>query len=236
MMNIQNEKQKENIGTKNMHCKGCVESSIKQGIIYGLIPHTCCITFIIASVLGVTVATELFKPLLLNPYFFYILILISFIFATISAVLYMKKQGFITFNKDEDGVKMNFSPEGFKRKWRFISTLYVTTIGTNLLLFMIIFPILANVSAYPSIFAETVNEKNVEDTASIRLKVDIPCSGHAPLILQEIKSINGVSEVQFSFPNIFDVRYNSTKISKQQILSLEVFRTYKATVLDEQHI
>jgi len=40
---------------------------VLQGIAYGLVPHIGCIGFIVATVLGVTVATEFFKPLLLNP-------------------------------------------------------------------------------------------------------------------------------------------------------------------------
>jgi copper chaperone CopZ len=101
---------------------------------------------------------------------------------------------------------------------------------------MIIFPLLANVSAFSSsttgAFVGVASNENVNSISSIRLKVDIPCSGHAPLISQELKSINGVVGVQFSFPNIFDVEYDSTKTSKQQILSLDVFKTYKATVLE----
>jgi hypothetical protein len=81
-------------------------------------------------------------------------------------------------------------------------------------------------------FVGVASNENVNSISSIRLKVDIPCSGHAPLISQELKSINGVVGVQFSFPNIFDVKYDSTKTSKQQILSLDVFKTYKATVLE----
>jgi copper chaperone CopZ len=233
-------KEIESLGYKTDLKSKTEKSSIKQGIIYGLIPHTGCIAFILASVLGVTVATELFKPLLLNPYFFYILILMSFIFATISAIIYMKKQGFITFNKSEGGLEIGFSPEGIKRKWKYLSTLYGTTIGVNLLLFIIIFPLLANVSAFSSsttgAFVGVASNENVNSISSIRLKVDIPCSGHAPLISQELKSINGVVGVQFSFPNIFDVKYDSTKTSKQQILSLDVFKTYKATVLDESTV
>lgn len=232
-------KEIESIGYKTDLKSKKEKSAIKQGIIYGLIPHTGCIVFIIASVLGVAVATQLFKPLLLNPYFFYILILISFIFATISAIIYMKKQGFITFNKGEGGLEIGFSPKGIKRKWKYLLTLYGTTVGINLLLFMMIFPLLANVSVSPpsatGAFVGIVSNKNVDDIymSSLRLKVDIPCPGHAPLILQELKSINGVVEVQFSFPNIFNVKYDFTKTSKQQILSLEVFKSYKATVLNE---
>jgi len=230
-------KEIESLGYKTDLKSKTEKSSIKQGVLYGLIPHTGCIGFIIASVLGVTVFTQLFKPLLLNPYFFYTLILISFIFATISAIIYMKKQGFITFNKCGDGLEVSFSPEGIKRKWKYLLTLYGTTISINLLLFMIIFPLLANVPVVSSpttgVFLGIASNENVNGISSIRLKVDIPCPGHAPLISQELKSINGVVMVQFSFPNVFDVKYDSTKTSKQQILSLEVFKTYKATVLDE---
>ncbi len=225
----------ENIGYKTGAKNEKNKSYIKQGIFYGLIPHIGCIAFIIASLLGVTLAVQLFKPLLLNPYFFYILILISFAFATVSAFIYLKRQGFITFNKTKDLLEISFSPGVIKRKWKYLSTLYGTTIGVNLLVFMVIFPLLANISSLPLIgaFVAVAGSENANNISSIRLKVDIPCPGHALLISQELKSINGVKEVQFSFPNIFDVKYDSTKVSKQQILSLEVFNTYKATVLDE---
>ncbi len=62
---------------------------------------------------------------------------------------------------------------------------------------------------------------------------DIPCPGHAPLITSELKKINGVKDVKFSFPNLFEVKYNSLKTSKEEILSLKVFNTYKATVINE---
>lgn len=191
------------------------------GIIYGLIPHTGCIAFILASVLGVTAATELFKPLLLNPYFFYILVFLSFTFATISSALYLRKNGLL-------------SSSGIKRKWKYLSIMYGSTIGVNLLLFMIIFPLLANVSTARPITGNFIGSgNNVSSLSSIRLGVDIPCSGHAPLISDELKKIDGVSSVQFGLPNVFDVKYDPSKTSKQQILSLEVFKTYKVTVLSE---
>jgi len=206
-------------------------NSIKQGIIYGIMPHTVCIAFIIASVLGTTVAVQLFKPLLLNPYFFHLLIAISIVFATISAIIYLKSQGFITFNKNKDGIiEISFAKGIIKRKWKYLSTLYGTTISVNLLFFMMIFPLLTNISTSAS-----TDYKNTNSISSIKLKVDIPCPGHAPLISQELKSINGVLEVKFSLPNIFEVKYDPTKVTKQQILSLEVFKTFRATVLDESN-
>jgi hypothetical protein len=69
--------------------------------------------------------------------------------------------------------------------------------------------------------------------SSLKLSVAIPCSGHASLITGEIKSLSGINSVQFSLPNIFDVKYDPTKTTKQQILTLDVFKTYKAIVLSE---
>ena len=226
----------ESIGYKTDLKTDTWKSSIKRGIIYGLIPHTCCIAFIVASVLGATIATQFLRPLLLNPYLFHILILISFTFATISAIVYIKRQGFISFNRGKDGVEINLYSEGIKRKWKYFLTLYGSTIGVNLLFFMIIFPFLANlyvnIPLAAGAFEEIKSDKNIDSIPSIRLKVDIPCSGHAPLILQELKSIVGVVEARFSFPNIFDVKYDSTRTSVQEILSLDIFKTYKATVFD----
>ena len=191
------------------------ESGVLSGMAYGLIPHVGCIAFIVFTILGVTAATAFFKPLLLNPYFFYIFIVLSFVFATISATIYLKKNEILSI-------------QGVKRKWKYLSTLYSTTIGVNLLLFIIIFPLLANVSAKSTSITENFNS-----ISSIKLGVAIPCPGHAPLITDKLKKIDGILEVQFSFPNIFDVKYDSTKTSKEQILSLEVFKTYNANVLWE---
>ena len=187
--------------------------NLLQGLTYGLIPHIGCIAFIIVSVLGVTVLTQLFKPLLMNRYFFYILILISLGFATISSVLYLRKNQLLGLN-------------GIKRKWKYLSTMYGSTIGINLILFLLVFPLLANVSTSPA----TALANNQNTISSVTLRVDIPCSGHASLISQELKSINGVIDIKFNFPNVFEVKYDSTKTSKEQILALDVFKTYGATV------
>ena len=68
-----------------------------------------------------------------------------------------------------------------------------------------------------------------EGDSAITLKVAIPCSGHASLIKTELKKLQGVSSVDFRVPNYFDVRYDSAKVSKQEILSLNIFNQYKAT-------
>ncbi len=185
---------------------------ILKGILYGLAPHTFCILFIIFSVLGTTTATNLLKPFLLNRYFFYFLIALSFIFATISAIFYLKKNGILSL-------------QGVKRKWKYLSILYGTTLFVNLILFMIIFPIAANVgfNSAPGFF-----------TSLLTLEVDIPCPGHAPLIVGELKKISGVENVKFKFPNLFEVNYHPQKTSEKEILSLKVFNIYKAKILNRE--
>lgn len=209
------------------------KNSIFQGIIYGLIPHTGCIAFIIFSVLGVTVATAFFKPLMLNPYFFYILIAISIMFATVSAFIYFKNQGFLIFSRSKDNFEISFLRDTLRRKWKYLTTLYGTTISINLFLFMIIFPIVANIDSGSSITGAFANAAEPTASAgSLTLQVNIPCPGHAPLITGELKSIKGVENVKFRFPNYFDVGYNPSQTSENQILSLDVFNTYKASVVN----
>ncbi|MBU2497166.1 MAG: hypothetical protein KJ767_03860 [Nanoarchaeota archaeon] len=186
---------------------------IATGIIYGLIPHIGCIAFIIGSVLGVTILMQSFKPLLMNHYFFHILILISLMFATLSSFLYLRKN---------DSVSI----DGIKRKWKYLATMYGSTIGINLVLFMLIFPLLANVS----LTGAAIYQGNPNDISDLTLQVKIPCPGHAPLISNELKTIQGVYNVEFRFPNYFDFQYSSST-NEQEILGLDVFDTYPATVI-----
>lgn len=219
------------------------ESGILTGLIYGLAPHIGCIAFIIFSVLGATFAVSVFKPFLLNPYFFYILIGLSFVFATISAIFYFKKQGLIILNKRDDGLALNFLSSGIKRKWKYLLTLYGTTVGINLLLFMVIFPIAANfnsgiplTASISAAFGRGEELVLPEGSSLATLQVDIPCPGHAPLIIWELRTIDGVEAAQFrfQFPNyLFNVAYNLEKTSKEEILSLDVFSVYQATIVNE---
>lgn len=197
---------------------------LKSGIIAALLPHSGCIAFIIFAVVGATTATTLLKPLLLNPYFFYLLMAISVIFATLVAAVYLKKCGCA-------------SVPGIKKKWKYLLTLYGTVACTNLLFLMVIFPsvgVLMTSGAGAS--APTGAAIGVVDTtnlASLVLKVAIPCSGHAPLIIGELKNLNGAYNIKYTPPNIFSLNYDLEKISKEQILALDVFKSYPATVEKE---
>lgn len=202
------------------------KTSLKAGIVYGLVPHIGCIGFIVASILGVTIAVEFFKPLLMNPWFFHILIIISIGFATLSSAFYLRKNGILSL-------------AGIKRKKKYLATMYGSTVGINLVLFLLVFPLLANLDT--GSFAEHptgavalagTDAQNLGNSL-LALQVNIPCPGHAPLISGELKTIEGVTGVRYSFPSQFDVAFDSGKTSKQEILSLEVFETYPATVVDE---
>jgi hypothetical protein len=188
-------------------------NSLLIGIFYGLVPHIGCILFVIAAVLGSTILLQVFKPFLLNRNIFYYLILISAGFATLSSFLYLRK------NK-------RLSWQGIRASKKYLSVMYGTTIGINVLFFFFVFPMIANITG-------RVSDENSAGLNSLALKVDIPCSGHASLIINELKTIEGVEGSEFSFPNNFDVKYDSSRTSKQEILSLEVFKTYKASVTSE---
>lgn len=199
-------------------CSGVVKKKegggFWSGLVYGLVPHAGCVAFILFSVFGVTAFAGFFRPLLMNSYLFYILIGLSFVFATFSAVFYLRRFGLL-------------SAKGVRSKWKYLSVLYGTTIFVNLVLFMVVFPVAANFAA-----------ANGGDTAGVgsglvnlSLKVDIPCPGHAALIIGDLQKVAGVSSVRFSFPDLFDLRFDPSKVSEDDILGLDVFKEFKASVV-----
>lgn len=186
--------------------------SFLSGIIYGLVPHIGCIAFVLFSIFGVATMASLFRPLLMKSYFFYILIGMSLLFATLSAVIYLKKNGILSMN-------------GVKRKKGYLTILYGTTIIVNLLFFFVIFPLVTNL---PITGASTVNLENGQETnEKLTLKVNIPCSGHAPLIKGELLKA-GVNGIFFKFPNYFDVYYDPSNVTEDEILNLQIFKEFNA--------
>lgn len=188
--------------TKNNQNKG-----ILSGILYGLIPHFFCIAFILLSIIGAVTASVFLKKFLTIPYFFHILVFVSLLLATISSIIYLKKAGCLCVS-------------GIKNKWKYITTLYSTTILINLLMFLVIFPALANMNS------NTINQEKY--SANLLITVQIPCSGHAPLIINELKKDGGVGSVRFEVPNAFKIQYDPEATSPEKITSLEIFKTYKA--------
>lgn len=183
-----------------------------SGLLMGLIAHSGCIFFIVFTILGVTTLSAFFKPFLASKFSFYFLIILSFVLTTISAVIYLNKGGLL-------------SRAGIKRKWKYLTTLYGTTIAVNLILFLVIFPTMAN---WRIGLGGVASLAEISQTSSkLSLEVDIPCSGHSYLIIMELKKNQGVSEVIYKIPDFFDVYYNSAEITKEQILGLEIFEDFK---------
>jgi hypothetical protein len=183
-----------------------------RGLIFGLIPHTFCILFIIFSIIGATAGSLLMKKFLILPYFFPALIALSIIFASLSAIFYLKRNQLLSLT-------------GIKKSWKYLSILYGTTALVSVIFFYGIFP---------AVMAATTNAENNRATTGqttnmLTIKVDIPCSGHGPLIIDELKKTAGVTGVDYAPLNTFKINYDPSLTNEASILSSEIFKTYKAT-------
>ncbi len=211
----------DNVNKKELVCceKYNASKGFFLGLFYGFIPHLGCLMFIIFTVLGVTTLSAVFRPLLLKSYFFYLLIVLSFALATFSAAIYLKRNSFLTNRWRES-----------EAKWKYLLMLYGTTAFINFFLFFVVFPYAANLNI--TTFAGSANIIGSQDIFSkITIQVDVPCSGHAPLVIDELKKINGVRDVKFRLPNIFDVSYDSQRTSEDEIISADVFRDFPAKII-----
>ncbi len=74
-------------------------------------------------------------------------------------------------------------------------------------------------------------DAGITASSSVRLKVAIPGYDHASLIAEDLKNLDGVAEVYWSPPNLFDVKYDASKTSVQGILSRDIFKKYNASVV-----
>lgn len=184
-------------------CDSSKNKGIGKGIAFGLIPHIGCIAFVLASILGLTVAASIFKPLLAKAYFFYAMIALSFVFATFSAFFYIRKNG----GKVRDHKK-------------YLTILYGTTIGVGLLLYFVIFPALLSFNLTGNVVSATPSD------STLTLKVQIPCEGHAPLIVEELKKVEGITSVKYQPTSTFIVSYDSSKVSEKQILEISIFKEF----------
>jgi len=186
------------------------EKNFLLALIYGLIPHTFCIAFVLFSIFGVTAGLAVTKRFLLIPYFFQSLVALSLIMATLSAIIYLKRLKLLSL-------------DGLKIKWKYLTFLYSITLIVNISVFFLILPATANIhNTTPKAYASNLS-------AGV-LKVQIPCPGHAPLIISEIKKESGVGSVFFKMPDIFEVRYDSDATSLKKIASLAIFKDFQATI------
>lgn len=179
-----------------------------QGVLFGLLPHTFCILFIVFSIVGSIAGAAIASRFLLIPYFFQFLIALSFIFALISATLYLKRS-----------CRLNWP--GIKKSWKYLTIMFGSTLAVNLILFFGIFPAVANMNA---------GQAAVSD-AAVTLSVALPCSGHAPLITQDLLAQSGVTSVKFQLENRFIVSYDPQKVTVEQIMERPIFKEFKAKVI-----
>jgi hypothetical protein len=186
---------------ENNHKKG-----LRTGILSGILPHSFCILFILFSVLGATGATALIKNFLIIPHFFFLLVVISLLFTTASAILYLHKANSLSLAK-------------IKTKWKYLTILYTTTIATNLIIIFVLFPWAANLQPQ-SALGQT-------NQLTERISVDIPCTGHAPLIMSEIKQLAGIQKIIFLSPDTFEITYDPEKTSLKEVAALEIFNEFK---------
>ncbi len=205
---------------KNCCDKKCENGAVK-GLIYGVLPHSFCILFIILSIAGSAFFVSLLRPLLMSSSFFYLLIFLSFVIATISAFFYLKRSDNLSFS-------------GLMSGRKYLAVLYGTTMAVNMVLFLFVFPVAANVNSGSGLRASIADSFWADTTEKSErffwAEVDIPCSGHSPLISGELRETNGVERVVFSFPNIFKVEYDPDIISKEEILALDIFNTFPIEV------
>lgn len=182
-----------------------------QGIIYGLLPHTFCILFVVFSIVGSTVGATFAGRFMMIPYFFQFLIGLSLAFATLSAIVYLWRLD-----------RLNLP--GVKASWKYLSILFITTLAVNGLMFYAVFPAMANMGSTTAIR---------QQSASLVIKVALPCAGHAPLVTQALAGIPGVESIKFVLPDKFIISYDSEKATPAMILNREIFKSFKATVADQ---
>lgn len=200
---------------KNNCCENFQKSpkeGFLAGILYGLMPHSFCLAFILFSIIGTAVATAFLKKFLLLPYLFPILVVLSIILAAFSSFLYLKRADCLCV-------------QGLKDRWKYIAVLFSSTIAVNLLVFFAIIPLAVNINP------EKMAVQSAH-SAEITLEVNIPCSGHASLIIDELKKDPAVQSVKYKLPDNFEIKYDWEKTSQEKIIGMQIFKTYPATIIN----
>lgn len=198
----------KNCCTKNIYKKQ--GKGVLKGFLYGIFPHSFCIAFIFFSTIGAVTITTVLKKIMVTPYFLHLLFLLSIIMATISAIIYLKKCDCL-------------DRQGISSKKKYLLILFGTTIFINFLMFSYVIPIMASINSFKT-------NNVLVNISELSLRVDIPCEGHAPLIIDELKKCKGVEAVKFESPNVFKIKYDFSQISPKEITEVEILKIYKAQI------
>jgi len=119
------------------HCCGSMinyAKGLRTGLLFGLIPHSFCIAFLLLSIAGATSATALLGQFLSVPYLSLLLVILSLLLATFSAYIYLKKTG---------GCSLAL----VKSKWKYLLTLYASIVVINVIVVFILLPTLSKAQA-----------------------------------------------------------------------------------------
>lgn len=73
-------------------------------------------------------------------------------------------------------------------------------------------------------------------TSSVRLMVAIPGSDHASLVAEDLKNVEGITDVYWSPPNLYDIKYDPSMTSVDKILSRDIFKKYNASVVSPKKL
>lgn len=208
--------------SENTCCKKEIgeKRGLLTGILLGILPHSFCLSFTIFSIVGAVTASAFLKKFLLLPNFFLILVVVSLVLATFSGAIYLKRNQCLCF-------------AGVGKKWKYLAALYFATIAINLLMFFVVLPNLANMNSQVASKESAIGQSALAQEkffSEASIKVQLPCSGHVALIIDEIKKNCEVESVVFSLPDTFLVKYDLLKTTPEKITSLEIFKTYAATL------
>lgn len=177
------------------------KSGIKEGLLAGIIPHSGCIAIIIFALLGVTAANSFFKKYLFTQYYLYIIFGFSLTIAVISAFFYVRR----------------FQDRNIKSHWKYLTILFSSVIAINIMMIYFIFPYAANISG----------NAGAEDSI-LKLSFEIPCSGHAPLVISELENTTGITDVRYISEKNFEVYYNPQLTTKEKILAQDICKEFNA--------
>ncbi len=179
-----------------------VKNSLISSVLSVIIPHLGCIAFIVLTLLGISTGAVFFHQFLANRFAFPLLIILSFVLAGISSFFYLKKNCCVN-------------------KTKYVGILFASVLVFNGILFYGIFPWVANIKGQSS-------NPTLAHLSNLKLKVDIPCAGHASLITHYLKDA-GAEEIIYKQPNTFSVKYDSDLVLKDNLLNLDIFDEYQAT-------
>jgi hypothetical protein len=68
-------------------------------------------------------------------------------------------------------------------------------------------------------------------TTSVRLIVALPGSDYADLVAENLRKADGITDVYWSPPNKFDIKYDAARIDLRDILAMDIFKEYNASVV-----